>query len=100
HAAMSSLSDHLAGGGASARGRSRILEAAFSEGFLARAIWKDMETEHFISAAADGLQPGSVEDRTLGADAMEKLKRLACGELGPVDVRIKTCLDLVRRLAR
>lgn len=100
HAAMSSLSDHLAGGGASTQGRSRILEAAFSEGFLSRAIWKDMETEHFLSAAADGLEPGSAEDRVLGADTMERLKRLARGELGPVDVRIKTCLELGRRLAR
>jgi len=100
HPVMVVLADSARAGALSPSARRRFLEAVFSEAFLARAAWNDVETVYLLSTAIALLKPENRRDVALADGLLSRLKRLLRGELGQASLRFRTAIDLWRQLNR
>jgi hypothetical protein len=100
HGVMAALADRVARAPLEPEVRTVLLEVAFSEDVLGRALWEDVETEYFFATLAGTLDGGNPGDVQIAHTLLERVERLARGELGPMPVRFRAALDLRRRIAR
>ncbi len=98
HVVMASLADFAQRGSLSAQARKALLEAVYSEDFLGHTIWEDAETEYLLSVACLAIDPAMPEAPQAISKALENLAKLARGELGPVNLRLRPCLDSWKRV--
>jgi hypothetical protein len=80
--------------------RGHFLETVLSEEVMSHAAWEDMETEYLFSAAIDRLDVKNELEKALALAALGGFERLARGDLGPVNVRLRSAFDLWLRAAK
>jgi len=99
HPVMIVLADSARAGTLSPGARRNFLEAVFSEVFLARAAWNDVETAYLVSTAIALLEPTDHHDAALADTLLSRLKSLLRGELGQASPRFGTGVQLWRQLS-
>ena len=98
HNVMAELADWARRDSLSTESRRAIFEAVYAEDFLGHTIWDDDETEYLLTIAAQVFDPTMPGAKQMVTRALENLSKMARGELGPIRLRLRPCLDVWKRV--
>ncbi len=98
HPVMAALADACRKGTLSETGRARVVEAVFSSELLAHVVWEDVETEYLLATATRILDGSTDAGKAAIQAALRRVESLVRGDLGPVNLALRSAFDVWRRL--